>query len=213
MVLCLLPAVGRAQVVIHQAALDQLAGITPPPPVEVLPPVPVIHHIARHVVRRRVAAPTAVAFDVPPPLPGAAPPPPKVATPAAARPGAAPAAPAASPVRAVPVVVRPAPRLPAAVSLQFAAGSAVLPAGMAASLKPICAAAEPSGVVDIDAPAPGVAGDPSVAMRLSMQRAFAVRDALAACGISPSRIVPRALGANGGGNLDTTWVILSGAGP
>ena len=212
MVLCLLPALGRAQAVIHQAALDQLAGLVPaPPPVAAPPLVPVIHHVVRHVVRRHVVAPSAVVFDVPPPLPGAAPPP-AAATPAVVRPGPAPATPAAAMARPVPAAARPSPS-PHAVALRFAAGSAVLPAGMAASLKPVCAAAEPSGIVNIDAPAPGAPGDPSVAMRLSMQRAFAVRDALVACGISPSRIVPRATGASGGGDLDTARVTLGGAGP
>ena len=208
--LCLLPGWGGAQVIVHQAALDQLAGIAPagaaPAGQAVVPgpaPAPMVRHVVRPVRRKRIYAPSVVAFEQPPPLPSAAP-----VTQAARPPVPAPAAPrppAAPPARPIPVVLPP----PAAAALRFAAGSAELPAGAAAILKPICTAAEPSGTVDVAAPAPASPGDPSLGMRLAMQRAFAVRDALAACGISPARIIPRAVGAAGGADPDTARISLS----
>jgi outer membrane protein OmpA-like peptidoglycan-associated protein len=109
------------------------------------------------------------------------------------------AVPKAPVVVAVPVVAKPAAVLvkPAAlppVVLRFAAGSADLAPNAAAALQPVCGRAKAGGVVAVDAYAPGSASDPSVAMRLSLSRALAVRDALAACGVPAGRIVPRADG-------------------
>lgn len=108
-----------------------------------------------------------------------------------------PPAPAAKPAAPVP------PKPPAAITLAFAPGSSDLPADAAAALKPFCAA---PGQVAVDARAPAVASDPSAAMRLSLARAFAVRDALAACGVAPQNILPRAEGAVAGQNEDVTTI-------
>jgi hypothetical protein len=62
------------------------------------------------------------------------------------------------------------------------------------------------GEIGIDAYAPGSATDPSVAMRLSLARALAVRDVLVKCGVPVQSILPRALGAAPGRNEDETVV-------
>jgi hypothetical protein len=96
-----------------------------------------------------------------------------------------------------PVVARPVaplrPQLPAPVVIDFAAGGSDLPGNVAASLKPVCTH---GGVVTIDAYAAADPSDPSQAARLSMSRAFALRDALTACGVAPANIIPRANGAS-----------------
>jgi hypothetical protein len=46
-------------------------------------------------------------------------------------------------------------------------------------------------------------------MRLSMARAFAVRDALTACGLPSIRIIPRADGSVAGQDEDVTKVSTS----
>jgi hypothetical protein len=99
-----------------------------------------------------------------------------------------------APPAPTPVVARPPPKpvVIAPVALRFAAGSAALPGNAAAALRQICT--QSGGFVAVDATAPGDPSDPSVAMRLSLARALAVRDALTACGIPGTRILPRALG-------------------
>jgi hypothetical protein len=97
----------------------------------------------------------------------------------------------------VPFVVHPPPP----IALTFAPGSADLPAGTTSALKPYCSATTRIG---INARAPGDASDPSIAMRLSLARAFAVRDALVACGVPSQNILPRALGTIPGANEDET---------
>jgi hypothetical protein len=183
--LFLAPGYALAQVTVNQAALQQLAGIEPPPPIMALPPAPVMHHwhhashTAVAVAPAKPAAPVQVSARVVPP---------KVPRPAA------PALPAA-------------PKPPAAVSLVFAPGSPDLPANATAALKPFCTA---PGQVTIDARAPTDPSDPSAAMRLSLARALAVRDALSACGLSGQSIIPRALGDVPGQDEDEA-VIGSGA--
>ncbi len=195
LLLCLVPAIAPAQVVINQAALLQLAGISP----LVAVPAPASHAVVRHfakrlVFHRRPPAPTAVAMILAPGSTAHAPPPPHPASaqPAMARPPPLPPAP------------KPLPPLQP-VTLQFAAGSATLPSNAPAALKPICARA--TGFISINATAPGNPTDPSVAMRLSMARAFAVRDALTACGIPGTQILPRALGSVPGKDENITQVI------
>ncbi len=179
-----------AQVTINQAALDQLAGI--PPVVITAPPVlrqpprrvtyrPAVHH---HVTE----APTRLAgSSMPKPV---------------ALPKAAPAGPIAEPVVAKPVVPLPAPKpAPANVDIVFAAGAADLPPGTSATLKAFCAKPTPSGFITIDAYAAADPNDPSVAPRLSLSRAFALRDALVACGVPASSIIPRADGAGKNPNV------------
>ena len=175
--LCMLPAMAAAQVTVNPAALQQLAGITPPPvQVFAAPPQPGVHrvrhrHLAIMMVRPKspVMAPL-VAKPVPP--------------------------------KPVPVVVRvPAPVVLGPVALTFADGSADLPAAAAGALKPYC---KSNGIFAIDARAAGDPSDPSVAMRLSLARAMAVRDALVRCGVPSANIIPRALGEVPGANNDET---------
>jgi hypothetical protein len=188
-----------AQVTINQAALDQLAGI--PPVVITAPPVlrqaphkvtyrPVVHH---HVA----ASPTILASSsMPKPVP---------------LPKAAPSAPIAEPVVAKPVVPmsaapKPVPP-PANVEVVFAAGAADLPPGTSAELKAFCAKPAPAGFITIDAYAAADPNDPSVAPRLSLSRAFALRDALVACGVPSASIIPRADGV--GKNPDIAQVSVA----
>jgi hypothetical protein len=185
--LFLVPALACAQVVVNQAALDQLAGIQPKPVAVVEDmPAPVVHHVVHHTAVHKPAPLVTVAV-------------------------AKPAAPPPIPVVAKPVVPKPVAPKPAApppaVSLHFASGSSDLPAGAAAALQPFCA--DKTARVVINAAAPGDPSDLSVAMRLSMQRAFAVQAALTGCGVPDTNILPRALGSAGGKNLDTTQVIAA----
>jgi hypothetical protein len=195
------PVAARAQVVVHQAALDQLAGIAP------VAAVPVVARKVAHrpaarrvkVVKRAgvVLGPSALVgksmMGSPPPEPVAK----VVAKPAPEKPFV-PAVPV-KPVVTV-AVAKPAPALPAlpgVVVLQFADGDDALPGNAAAALRPVCAAAKSAGFVAIDAYAPADIDDPSAAMRLSLSRAFAVRDALTVCGVPAIHIIPRADGAAG----------------
>lgn len=177
-----MPGLAAAQVTVNPAALRQLAGL----PVAAPAPAPIMQAApARRVpsARRRKNVILAVAR---PPSPVAS------ATP---KPAISPVvAPVIAPVIA-PVAKAQAPQAvppPAPAAILFAAGSAALPAGAAARLKPFC---EAPGDIIINAYAPGDAGDPSAAMRLSLARAMAVRGALLACGVPGQNILPRALGA------------------
>ncbi len=186
-----------AQVTINPAALDQLAGI---PPVVITAP-PVLRQAPRRVtyrpaVHHRVTeAPTLLATpSMPKPV---------------ALPKAAPAGPIAEPVVAKPVVplAAPKPAPPANVEIVFATGAADLPPGTRATLKAFCAKPTPSGFITIDAYAAADPNDPSVAPRLSLSRAFALRDALVACGVPSSSIIPRADGA--GKNPDVALISVA----
>jgi hypothetical protein len=179
----------RAQVIINQEALNQLAGI--PPPVITAPPAirQTPHKITyRHVPPRHASEPLAAAKPAPAPAP------------------VPPAKPPVQPAAAKPAVPPPAPKPqppPSAVIL-FAAGGADLPGNSAAALKPFCT--HSGGLVTIDAYAPADPADPSSPARLSMSRAFAIRDALAACGIASSNILPRANGAAKTANPDAAEI-------
>jgi hypothetical protein len=188
-----LPGLARAQVIVHQAALDQLAGVAAPVPV-------VVHKfmrkpaVRRHVAVRRVHEVVVPAVIAAKPVVAAAPPP---AVTAPAEPFM-PEPPTGPPVQVA--VAKPAPALPprpGAVVLHFAAGGSDVPGDAAVALRPICAAAKSDGFVDIDAYAPADKADPSAAMRLSLSRAFAVREVLIGCGLPLARIAPRADGAAG----------------
>jgi hypothetical protein len=179
-VLCLVPCLAHAQVVVNPAALQQLAGIIPAGPAPIAVPAAPRHRIVYHVRRKPVAKspPSATVIPAivkPPPLPPA------------------------TPVIAKPVIAPP----PGPVTLHFAVGSADLPPGAAAVLKPLCGS---KTFIAINATAPGSANDPSIAMRLSLSRALAVRDALTACGVKGTSILPRALGDIPGKDDDTTVV-------
>jgi len=172
--LLLSPLPALAQVTVNPAALQQLAGIEPPPPVAMAVSLPVaapVHHWAHsaHITVRPLAPAQAVAGPKPP-----------------------------APVQTAARV--PPPALPAApVALVFAPGSADLPANATAALKPFCTT---PGKVAVDARAPNDPSDPSGAMRLSLARALAVQSALASCGVPPQNILPRAQGAVPGQNED-----------
>jgi len=201
------PAVARAQVTVNPAALQQLAGfVIPASPA--LPPV--VHHVA-HRVAHKIRPRAAVVMAKPPAAPpAAAAPSPKPVVFKPVVPPPPPVSPAPVPVIAKPVVPPPPkPAFPAPLVVSFAAGSASLPANAGAGLKPFCAAK--GNTLIIDAYAPGDPSDPSAAMRLSMSRAFALRQALTACGVPGANIIPRADGATGA-NLETARVFISGAG-
>ena len=175
------PALAAAQVVINPAALRQLAVVLPPLPatVSVPPMLPAPKPALRHQVRRHVVLAVVKPMAVQP-----------VPVPVAAR------------VPPLPPAPQPA-AAPAPASLIFAAGSAALPTNASTVIKPFC---KNSGVIGIDARAPGDPSDPSIAMRLSLARALAVRDALTACGVPPQNILPRALGSVPGQNENETVV-------
>jgi hypothetical protein len=201
--LCLMPAAARAQVTVNPAALQQLAGFVVSPPRPAAPVVPHMVHRTAHKIRPRAAI-----VMIKPPATLA----PK---PVAFKPAVSPApvvsrAPAPVPVVAKPVPPPPPkPALPAPLVVAFASGSAALPGDASAALKPFCAAK--GATLIIDAYAPGDPSDPSAAMRLSMSRAFALRQALTACGVPGAQIIPRADGA-AGQNLESAKIFVSGAG-
>ncbi len=184
------PFAASAQVIINQAALDQLAGIPPvvitAPPEIRQPPRKVTY---RPVYRRHVAAPKIASAGV-------------VAKPPVAP---KPVAPPAQLAVARPVVPKPVAPPPVA-KISFAAGAADLPAGIAAQIKPFCAKPAP-GFITIDAYAAADPSDPSAAPRLSLARAFALRDALVACGVPSASIIPRADGV--GKNPDVAQISAS----
>ncbi len=170
---------------INQAALDQLAGIPPvvitAPPEIRQPPRKVTY---RPVYHRHVAAPEIASTRVvakPPVTPK-------------------PVAPQAELAVAKPVVPKPAAPPPVA-KISFAAGAADLPPGIIAQLKPFCAKLAPGGPITIDAYAAADPDDPSAAPRLSVARAFALRDALMACGIPSTSIIARADGVGKNPNI------------
>jgi len=208
--LLLAPLPALAQVTVNPAALQQLAGIAPPPPliIETAAPVPV-HHKPRAAhpigweahggdldtimaLKSRLhpgTQPLKSGTQPVAPVQTAA----HVPPPAPPKPGPAP----------IPVIAKPA----GPATLTFGPDSDVLPANAAESLKPFCTA---PGHVSVYARAPAVASDPSAALRLSLSRALAVQQALIACGVPEQNILPRALGAVPGQNEDEA-VIGSGA--
>ncbi len=188
--LSLFPVAARAQVVINQAALDQLAGVQAPMADAASPVVrrPVVHHhVMPHVVavmaKPVVPAPVAEAKPAP------------VVQPVVAKPA--------------PVIVPPVKLPPAGpVTIGFAAGGADLPANAQTSLQPICTRAGADGLVTIDAYGAADGTDLSAPMRNSLARAFAVRDALTACGVPAAHIIPRADGAVAGKDPNSAVVSL-----
>ncbi len=188
-----MPACARAQVSVNPAALEQLAGVFSPPPAVVAAPArKLVHHVVhRAVVVVKPQAPKVVT-PVPPVQPVVA----------------KPVAPAVPPTTAPPIPVVVKPVLPKPLVLAFGTGSSALPGDAAGALQPFCAAH--GATLIIDAYAPPDPADPSAAMRLSLSRAFALRDALAACGVPAAQIIPRADGATGN-NLETARVFISGA--
>lgn len=176
------PACAHAQVTVNQAALRQLQGLPAPAPVEAPAARPAVarpHKLYKRHIEKHLAETHAAVKPVP-----------VVAKPA---PAPKPAMPAPQPVVAKPAVppAPPKPAIPSLATLDFAPGSAALPANAQAVLKPFCAASTPVPVI---AHAPRDPNDASGAMRLSLARAFAIRDALTACGVSAANVIPRAAG-------------------
>ncbi len=173
----LIPACAFAQVSVNPAALRQLQGLPPAAPPAAQPAVakPALHK-----------APVHHAHPARPVIPEPAKPAPTKPPAPAVAPGKPPLIPAPAPKPAA-----PEPAIPSLARIEFGPGSAVLPANAASTLKPFCASAT---MVPVVARAPADPSDPSSAMRLSMARAFAIRDALTACGVPSQNVIPRAAG-------------------
>jgi hypothetical protein len=103
---------------------------------------------------------------------------------------------APAPPLALPTGMSPLPN--GAFRLAFRAGEQALPGGVAPALAEIGRrlAATPAGFgrIVVQAQASGPSNDPSTARRVSLARATAVRQALAAGGLDESRVDVRALG-------------------
>jgi hypothetical protein len=182
--IALIPACGHAQVSVNPAALRQLQGLpSAAPEAQQAVAKPPVHEAPLHHVlhpKPMHPAPAKPAPSKPAPAMPLAPAP-------AVPQGKAPIIPPPAPKPAA-----PKPATPSLVRIEFAPGSAVLPASAAGALQPFCAAGT---MVPVVARAPVDPSDPSGAMRLSMARAFAIRDALTACGLPTQNIIPRAAGS------------------
>ncbi|MGA3398472.1 MAG: OmpA family protein [Acetobacteraceae bacterium] len=201
---------------------------TAPPPAVAAAPRPAIPPATPAVAAPPVAvasAPsTAPAPPVAPPPPAAAAPPPPATLPVAPPPVAsiAPIQPPAPPANTPPPPAPPiaagaattAAATPAGLRLTFANGQSDLSPGSADSIKQFVQAA-PTGdatTFNVLAYASGDQDDPSVARRLSLARAIAVRAVLMTYGVPSSRIYLRALGFEPGqGPPDRVDVSVLGA--
>jgi hypothetical protein len=169
-VACCLDA-ARAQVVVNQQALQQLSGKPAAPPPVARPRYhPVIRHpVIRHPAPRRVVERPVIARPLPLPPP---PPSPVVA--------------AAPP---------PKPMQPRAVTLIFPHVDVSLPGTQAKALDAfIGLKLDTAAHFVVQATAPGVSGDPSVARRMALNRGLAVRAVLRRAGVKSDHIIVQALG-------------------
>jgi outer membrane protein OmpA-like peptidoglycan-associated protein len=109
-----------------------------------------------------------------------------------------PPAPPAPPI--APGAATTAAATPAGLRLTFASGQSDLSPGSADSIKQLVQAAPPGDATTFNvlAYASGDPDDPSVARRLSLARAIAVRAALMTDGVPSSRVYLRALGSEPG---------------
>ncbi len=156
-----------AQVVVNQQALQQLSGKP------VAPQRPVVRRPYRPIVRRPVVRRRAVMRPLPLP-----PPPPPVSVPV---------------VAALPAPPKPAG--PRAVTLVFPSVDVALPGVAARQLAHfIGAKVNARAHYIVQATAPGVASDPSVARRMALNRGLAVRAVLRRAGVSSDHIIVQALG-------------------
>ncbi|MBV8457925.1 MAG: OmpA family protein [Acetobacteraceae bacterium] len=123
----------------------------------------------------------------------AASPPPPVAIPSV--PANAPPAP---PPIATPPGTPAVSARPVTASIAFSPDQSTLPPSATHDLTTLGkqAAASPTATINVLAYAPADAHDPSVARRLSLDRALAIRSVLIAAGVPSSRIYLRALGAS-----------------
>jgi len=157
------------------------------------------------------APPPAAPSSTAPARPPAAAPPPPPATMAPTPPAVAsiaPIPPPAPPANAAPPPAPPiaadagstASATSAGLRLTFAAGKSDLSPGSADSVKHVVQGAPPGDATTFNvlAYAAGDPDDPSVARRLSLERAIAVRSVLMADGVPSSRIYLRALGSEPG---------------
>lgn len=179
-----IPACASAQVRVNSNALQQLQGIpsTPPAPYPQAAPPPAPKPMARE--QSKASAHSSVREQEPLPLP----------PPAPGQPSAPDATPATTP---------PIPVIPPVARIDFAPGSADLPAEADATLKPFCTSPYRIPVL---AQAPADPANPFAAMKLSMQRAFAIRAALIACGVSAQNIIPQADTSATGANSDEAMI-------
>lgn len=181
-----IPACASAQVRVNSNALQQLQGTPPslpaPYPQAAPPPAPAPQPMAHE--QRKVLAHSFARAQEPLPLP----------PPAPGQPSTPDATAATTP---------PIPVMPPVARIDFAPGSADLPAGAAASLKPFCTTPYR---IPVMAQAPADPSNPFAAMKLSMQRAFAIRAALIACGVSAQNIIPQADASATGANSDEAMI-------
>lgn len=186
------PIYAQAQVKVNSAALQQLQGLPPAPPQTeqdvgkppVDAPAPHREHYKRHKPDQHPARPKTSASNVPAPKHQPTPVPPIAAA------------------SAPPVAPQP-PVAPSTIKIEFAAGSASLPAGTDVLLKPFCTS---SGRIQILARAPGTPKTPGNAMELSMHRAFAIRAALISCGVLAQNIIPQSAMSASGFNSDESLI-------
>jgi outer membrane protein OmpA-like peptidoglycan-associated protein len=117
-------------------------------------------------------------------------------------PAAIPSVPANAPPAPPPIATPPStPAVsahPVTASITFSPNQTTLPLSATHNLTALGkqAAASPTATINVLAYAPADAHDPSVARRLSLDRALAIRSVLIAAGVPSSRIYLRALGAS-----------------
>ena len=166
-----------------------------PPPPAVQPPA------AKPPAAVPAPAQTAAA---PPPLPtmGAAPPAVAQLTPIGP-----PASQGAGPPPPAQAAATKAAAVSTGLKVGFPPGKADLSPDGAAAIKRLVASGhtDPSATYNVVAYAAATPGDPSLARRLSLSRALAVRNALMADGIASSRIYVRALGSRSPPARPTAW--------
>lgn len=223
--------VSRAQVVVNQQALDQLAG-KPQAAAHAMPAVPA-KPVATAKPQRRVLHRNQPLRALPPPPPPAPLPASAAVVPPVTRPQGSATAPQGAPKMPQPGAgpkpeAGPKPKTgpkagpkaavpatPRRIAIDFAAGAATPPASAAAAVKGLLgprpgtgpgAGPEAGTRFLVRATAPGVPGDPSVARRLSLRRGLAVRDILRQSGVPTERIIVQALGDPRGQPTDRVTV-------
>ncbi len=209
LVLVSLPSIALGQVTVDLHALDSLPAARPG-----------TERPATQVPRPARPAPTQAGLPTPPPVPAPvgeqAAPTASIALPAAQLPAAQ--LPSGPPPSAAPVASASAPAAAVAQSnlrILFTGAQTELSADNAAAIKELAAGQQgnDSATYNVVAYATGASDDASVARRLSLSRALAVRNALIAGGITSSRVYVRALGSqSAGGPPDRADLTVLGAG-
>lgn len=171
--------VGTAQIVVNQQALQQLEGKAPAAShrEETGHRRAIEHRRERHYRRKRPETRKEERHpEVMRPLPLPPPPQPSMAPPPAPKPP-------------------PKPKPPHAVTLMFRPQSEALDAVQAQQMTAFAGAGfNRTAHFIVQATAPGVSGDPSVARRMALDRGLAVRDALRTAGVQADHIIVQALG-------------------